>query len=61
MTADVGALRDRIGSLTDWDRLMLLEHVAELAPDQVASALDAREAASRAAQALRQRHPGPRA
>lgn len=45
MTGDVGALRDRIRALADWDRLLVLEHLAELAPGTVASALDTREAA----------------
>ena len=37
MTGDVGALRDR---------LLVLEHLAELLPDVTASALDSREAVS---------------
>jgi hypothetical protein len=56
VTGDVGALRDRIRALSDWDRLLVLEHLAELAKDAVASALDSREAASRAAAALAERH-----
>ncbi len=56
MTGDVGALRDRIRALSDWDRLLVLEHLAELAPDVTSSALDTREAAARAASALAERH-----
>jgi hypothetical protein len=57
VTGDVGALRDRIRALPDWDRLLVLEHLAELVPTVTASALDTREAASRATAALAERHP----